>query len=92
MFIANVLLKPSSSLGNQIRTRLESDFVLLQAVRGTNRAQKIHYLSIFEHFMSTKSGRIIKPTHKYFQEDGELTKLGCMVFHERIFRETGLKM
>ena len=65
--------------------------MLLQAVRSVNCALgKVHFLSAYEHFVS-KRGKLIKPTHKYFREDGQFTVLGCLVFHECLLREAGLK-
>ena len=50
IFIANWLPKPSES--PLAKTRIEADFLLVQAVRSTNWALgKIHYLSVFEHFV-----------------------------------------
>ena len=70
---------------------MESNFILLQAVRSINRAlKKVHFMSLYEHFVS-KRGKIIKPMHKYFQEDGQLTQLGCMTVRECILWEAGLK-
>ena len=90
IFIANLLPKPSSS--PVCHARMESDFILLQAIRGVNRSiKKVHYLSIFEHFVARKSGRIIRPTHKYFQENSELTRLSCLIFCECLMREIGIK-
>ena len=92
IFIANLLPQPSMSPVTRARVRVQSDFMLLQAVRGVNRMlKKVHYLSIFEHFTSSKSGRIIRPTHKYYQENRHLTVLGCMIFRECILHEAGLK-
>ena len=66
IFIVNMLPKPSHSPVS--KGRLQTDFVLLQAIRSLNRSMgKIHYLSIFEHFIS-KKGHIIRLTHKYYQE------------------------
>ena len=89
IFIANVLPRPSRSpLG---RPRVETNFMLLQAVRSVNRAiKKTHFLTIYEHFMS-KRGKILRPTHKYFESNQQLTKLGCIVLRECLLRETGLK-
>ena len=79
IFISNLLPQPSVSPLS--KNRMQSDFNLLQAIRSINRLiKKVYYLSVFEHFVSKKKGHIIHPTHKYFQEDGELTLLGCMVF------------
>ena len=77
IFISNLL--PSPSYSPLKRSRVEKDFLLLQAIRSVNRViGKVHYLSLFEHFVSL-SGKIIQPTHRYFREDGDLTYLGCMV-------------
>ena len=72
IFISNILPKSSIS---PIK-RVESNFILLQAVRSVNRCiGKVHYLSMYEHFISRK-GRLITPTHKYLDLDEELTTLG----------------
>ena len=66
IFISNVLPKPSSSPVG--RPRVETNFMLLQAMRSVNRVlKKVHFLTAYEHFISSK-GRIIWPTHKYFQD------------------------
>ena len=87
IFICNILPQVTSS---PLRRSMESNFTLLQAVRSVNRAlSKVHYLSVYEHFFS--SGRIIRPTHQFFQENGQLTRYGCLIFRECLFREAGLK-
>ena len=64
----------------------------LQAIRSTNRViKKVFYLSVFEHFTSSKRNRIITPTYKYFQEDQQLTRLGCLTIRECMLREAGMK-
>ena len=70
----------------------EVNLMLLQVVRSVSRAVggKVHFLSICEHFIS-KKGKIIKPTYKYFQEQGDLTPLGCLVFRECVMCEVGIK-
>ena len=89
IFISNVLPKPSSSPGG--RPRVETNFMLLQAVLSVNRVlKKVHFLTAYEHFISSK-GRIIRPAHKYFQHNQQLTVLGCMVFREVLLWEAGLK-
>ena len=91
IFVANLLPRVSSSPIH--RPLAEANFTLLQATRSVNRAiGKVHYLSIYEHFVSSKTGRIIKPTHHYFREDNiQLSGYGCIVFRECLLRETGLK-
>ena len=90
IFVSNLLPQPATS--PLTRAHMEADFMLVQAIRGVNRLlKKVHYLSLFEHFVSRKKGKIIHPTFKYFQEDGNLTTLGCLVFCECVFRECGLK-
>ena len=87
IFISNMLTKVSSS---PLRRSVDSGFTLLQAIRSVNRVlHRVHYLSIFEHFFS--KGRIIKPTHQFFREDGHLTTYGCLIFRECILGESGLK-
>ena len=91
IFIANYL--PTVTSSPVRRTLTEANFTLLQAVRSINRAiGKVHYLSLYKHFVSGKSGRVIRPTHKYFREDNiQLSSYGCMVFRECLVREAGLK-
>ena len=88
IFVANLLAKLSGSpLG---RPMSEINFTLLQAVRSVNRAiGKVHYLSIYEHFIS-KGGRVIKPTHQIFS-GAQLSEFGCMIFRECLMCEAGLK-
>ena len=90
IFVANFLPRVTSSPIS--RPLGESSFILLQAVRSVNRAMgKINFMSIYEHFIS-KSGKVIRPTHKYFMQDNvQLTPLGCMVFRECMIHEAGLK-
>ena len=88
IFVGNMLPSPSRS---PLKGRVESDFILLQAVRSINRVMgKVHYMSLFEHLVSRK-GNIISPTHQYFREDGDLTGFGCMVLRECILRESKVK-
>ena len=88
IFVANIMPKVSKS---PVRPRVELNFNLLQAVRSVNRIlKKIHFLSVYEHFVS-KKGVILHPTHKYFQEDEQLTPLGCLIMRECLLREAGLK-
>ena len=53
------------------------------------RLGSIHLLSLHEHFVSPADP--ISPVHKYFREDGQLTRLGCLTFRECLFREAGMK-
>ena len=89
IFICNSLPKTACS---PVATPLvEIHFTLLQAVHSVNRAlYKVHFLSIYEHFISRK-GKLIKPAHVYFQEDQEMTKYGCLVVRECLLREAGLR-
>ena len=89
IFISNLLSMPSNSpIG---KPRVQSNFILLQAVRSINRIlRKVHFLTVYEHFVSHK-GKILRPTHHYFQENGQLTPLGCMVLRECFLREAGHK-
>ena len=88
IFVANLLPQIGVS---PLRRAIDSKFALLQAVRSVNRAiKKVHFLSVFEHFTS-KKGKVIKPTHHYFQENNQLTQYGCLIFHECLMRESGIK-
>ena len=90
IFISNILPRVHNSPLH--RPLSEINFVLLQAVCCVNRVLgKIHYLSAYEHFVSKKDNRIIKPTHQFFQENGQLTRYGCMILRECFLREAGLK-
>ena len=89
IFIANLLPQIQHSLLG--RPRVESNFTLLQAIRNVNRAlSKTHYLSVYEHFVSNK-GKVIRPLHKYFQENDQLTNYGCLILRECLLCEAGLK-
>ena len=92
IFMSNLLPHVSQS---PIRRKplAEVNFTLLQAVQSVNRAMggKIHFLSVYEHFVSHK-GKIIWPTHKFFQEDNvQLSLFGCMILRECFLCEAGLK-
>ena len=90
IYVANLL--PQVHASPVTRPLSETNFVILQVARGVNRAlSKIHFLSTFEHFVSKWGNRIIKPTHKYFGETGELTGFGCLILRECFLREAGLK-
>ena len=52
---------------------------------------RVHFLTVYEHFMSKRGNRIIKPTQKYFDQDGALMTYGCMILRECFLREAGLK-
>ena len=88
IFIANMLPQVA---GSPVK-KVESNFVLLQAVCSVNRAmEKIHFLSIHEHFI-LKSGSVIRPVSEFFMPDNvQLTEYGCMVFRECVLREARLK-
>ena len=90
IFISNLLPKIGGSPIGKART--ETNFVLLQAVRSVNQAMgKVHFLSLYEHFVSAKE-KVIKPTHKYFRKDNiQLTHYGCMIMRECLLWEAGLK-
>ena len=89
IFIANLLPRVSSSPLD--RPIAEINYMLLQAVRSTNRALgKIHFLSLYEHFTTQKRSRVLTPTHRYFGEK-QLTRMGCLVLRECLLREAGLK-
>ena len=90
IFVSNLLPRITRSpVGKPL---VEINFTLLQAVRSVNRAMgKVHYLSVYEHFVSSK-GKIIKPTHIFFWEDNvQLTTYGCMILRECLLHESGLK-
>ena len=91
IFVSNSLpALPCSPLRKSVQ---EGNFLLLQAVCSVNRAipkGKVHYLSVFEHFVS-KKGKIIWPTHQYFKENAQLMVYGCMIFRECLMREARLK-
>ena len=90
IFITNLLPQPSHGSPLE-KPRQEKDFLLVQAIRSINRVLgKIHYMSTFEHFISSK-GKIIRPTHLYFEGTQHLTVLGCLVLRECLLREAGLK-
>ena len=90
IYVANLL--PRVHASPVARPLSETNFVILQVARGVNRAlSKIYFLSTFEHFVSKRGNRIIKPTHKYFGETGELTGFGCLILRECFLREAGLK-
>ena len=90
IFVSNFLPRiPGTPLG---RAPTEVHFMLLQAVHSVNRAVgKVHYLSTYEHFVSSKNHRIIRLTHHYFRENGQLTHFGCMILRECFLREAGPK-
>ena len=88
IFVGNILPKVRKT---PMYNRWENNFNLVQAVRSINRViQKVHFLSLHEHFTSSK-GKVIKPTHQYFDENGQLTYLGCLTFRECMLREIGVK-
>ena len=87
IFVSNMLPKVG---GSPLRRSAETSFNLLQAIRSTNRALlKVHYLSTFEQFCS--KGKIVKPTHQFFAQDGQLTQYGCLILRDCIMREVGIK-
>ena len=91
IFVSNLLPRAQGS-SPLSRPMAEVNYILLQAVRSVNQALgKVFFLSTFEHFVSSRNCRIIKPTHMYFRQDGELTQLGCITLRECFLREAGLK-
>ena len=92
IFITNWLPSVTSSPLAKAKTRNESEFLLLQAVRSINRAlHKVHFMSTYEHFVA-KDGKIISLVDQYFPEGStQLTRYGCMILLECFLRETGLK-
>ena len=91
IFITNLLPRVS---GSPVQKSVpEANFILLQAVRSVNRALgKVHFLSLYKHFTSAKTGRVIKWMHRFFMENNiQLTPYGCMVMRECLLREAGLK-
>ena len=68
-----------------------SNFRLQQATRSVCQSMGgVYELSMYEHFIS-KKGKLMKPTHKYFLDKDTLSTLGCMIFWECMFRESGIK-
>ena len=90
IFLANLLPRISSSpLSKPI---VEHNYQLLQAVHSTGRAiHKVFYLSIYEHFVSSRKSRVIKPVSKYFADNDQLTYFGCLMLRECLLRKAGLK-
>ena len=90
IFISNLLPRiHGSPVGCPL---MDVNYILLQAVRSVTRAiGKTHYLSVYEHFVSCKSHKIIKLTHQFFRENGQMTKFGCLILCECFLREAGLK-
>ena len=69
-----------------------TNFTQRQAVRSVGRVLgHVFELSVYEHLVSSKKGRIISPTHKYFTQEGVLSEFGCMVFRECALWEAGIK-
>ena len=90
IYISNHLPRIS---GSPLRVPIHNlNFTQQQAIRSVGRALgRVFEVSVHEHFVSSRKGRVIKPVHKYFIEDGALSQMGCMVFRECVLRETGLK-
>ena len=90
VFISNLLpTVRKSPVGLSVE---KFNFILIQAIRSTNRAEgKVHVLSVFEHFVSTKKQKLIKPVDAYFKQNEHLTQLGCLMLRECFLREAGLK-
>ena len=79
IFIANHLPRLSTPIGAPV---VNTNFTLQQATRSLCRSMgRVFELSLHEHFTSRK-GRIIKPTHKYFLDSTVLTPHGCLIFRE----------
>ena len=90
IFISNHLPRVSGSPMQPLVTH--TNFTLQQATRSICRVLGwVFELSIYEHFVTSKHSRILRPTQVYFEGARGLTRLGCMVFHECLLREVGLK-
>ena len=89
IYISNILPRIS---GSPLSPSIANfNFILQQAIRSIGRKMiKIHTLTVYEHFVS-KRGKVINPTHKYFQDPDTLTQLGCLLLRECFLREAGLK-
>ena len=89
VFIANHLPRVTSS--PVTLPVANSNFTLQQATRSVGHALgAIHEMSLYEHFIS-KRGKVLKPTQKYFIQEGMLTPLGCLIFRECVLCEAGIK-
>ena len=90
VFVVNPL--PLVSTSPITTPMVNSNFTLQQATCSICRAiGRVFELSMYEHFVSSRSGKIIKPVSKYFTESGGLSSFGCLVFRECLLREAGLK-
>ena len=89
VFISNHLPRLTSS---PVRTSItQSNFTLQQVTRSVGRSlSKVFELDVYQHFVSTKHGRILKPASHYFTVNG-LTYLECLVFRDCVLREAGVK-
>ena len=89
VFVANHLPRVTSSPVNL--PVINTNFTLQQATRSVCRAMGgVFEMSIHEHFVSRK-GKLIKPRHRYFVDEGALSTWGCMIFRECLLREAGVK-
>ena len=74
IFISNTL--PDASSSPMSVSRLETNFVLLQAVRSINRSLgKIHFMTLHEHFVSSK-GKLIPPVQKILCNESTTYRIG----------------
>ena len=90
IFISNLF--PRAHRSPLDRALTETNYVILQATRSVNQAlTKVHYLSVFEHLVSKRGNKIIRPTHQYFDEKQQLTRYRCLIVRECFLREAGLK-
>ena len=69
-----------------------TNFTQRQVISSVGRALgHVYELSMYEHLVSKRKERVISSAHKYFTQEGVLSELGCMVFRECTFRESGIK-
>ena len=87
VFICNLPPNPHGSpvLGKRISTVNQRIHSAVYSVGRTPSISKVHYLSIYEHLVSSE-GKIITPVVKYL-----FTRLGCALFREFVLREIGAK-
>ena len=88
VFISNHLPRAASS---PLRAMVNANFTLQMAVHSVGQAVGwVFELSMHDHFVS-KTGKLLKPVHKYWVDGNQLTCFGCMIFRECMMREAGLK-
>ena len=79
---------PEAVLGYKVK--VFNRLLLSQVTNINKKMRQVFYIDMEGHFI-TDGGQKLFPMKQYYNLDGTLTKMGCLLFRDCMFREAGLK-